>query len=115
MSASVSPCSRRLIASRFWCSVSLNGRTLLCPRATALSRDLPGARAAQPGAQAALSAAVAKVTALSAERADALARAALENARSGFGFNWCRASHRSASSGSSEGRVSPSTTCRTGP
>src|ERR1700730_6153427 len=42
MSARVSsPCSRRLIASRFWCGVSLGGRPKLCPRAFALSRPSP--------------------------------------------------------------------------
>ena len=49
-------------------------------RLQARSRDVPGTGAAQPAAQAALQAAVAKVTALSAERADALARAAAEAA-----------------------------------
>src|SRR5580704_2230706 len=41
MSASVSPWFRRLIASRFWWSVSLNGRPIFCPRATARARPSP--------------------------------------------------------------------------
>ena len=42
MSASDSPPrSRRLIASRCWCGVSLGGRPIFCPRATARARPSP--------------------------------------------------------------------------
>jgi hypothetical protein len=42
MSASDSPPrSRRLIASRRWCGVSLGGRPIICPRATARARPSP--------------------------------------------------------------------------
>ena len=41
MSTSISPWLRHLIAARFWWSVSLNGRPISCPGATARARPSP--------------------------------------------------------------------------